>query len=307
MLRWCNICVTFCFIFVPLATTNKMVEVIFNTKKYFLKTSYSELNTKEFLKCAWIREQYLTEISEEKFHALRIEAFAACSNVPYRKILQVNTYQWIDMLPKIDFVFTTPVLTKNLLPSIKPSFFGKRLYGPIGLMQHSIFHEFIDADTAFTTANNEFDVEQITKLASILYRPKRKDLKKFKNSPEWNGDIREPYNQEQAVNRIAELKRLPFYKLVAIFLYYEAFRAQEVVNSPGFLKMFEGEDKVQGLPIGWLGTLYAISNGKFGDYEKTKKQHWEVVLVSIANDLELAESIEREKRERAAYASLGKR
>jgi hypothetical protein len=157
------------------------------------------------------------------------------------------------------------------------------------------FYEMMQADTAFVAASNAKNIDKMYMLAAILYRPIRKDLAEFRNSPDWNGDCREPFNKEMADERVKLIKKIPFHEVVAIFLYYFAFHVNELVGNPIFARIFKDGEPDLGLNIGWLGTLLAVSNTKFGPLEQTKNQNWMLVLVDIANSMEIQENREIRK------------
>lgn len=282
-----------------------MVEVKINSKKYYLKTSFSELTDKEFLKIAFIRSKKMKEIKVSEYESLRITAFFILSNVPLKHIKEITASQFVDILPFVDFIFEDRSdLEKNPIKFIKKGLFGKKYYGPKGMLENCSIYELCEADTAFIEACNDEINDSIYKLAAILYRPKRKDLVEFAQSPNWNGDIREPYNQEQAIQRINDMKRIPFHKIIAIFIYYSIFRYNSLVSAPGFSKIFEGDPKVSGLNLGWLNTLFSVSNGKFGNFEETKVQAWDLVLISIANDMVYQENLARHLEEKRLFSEL---
>jgi len=83
-----------------------------------------------------------------------------------------------------------PLLTRQLLPEIKISF-RKQIYGPSDGLSNLTFAEFIHAETAYAQYLKTNDEKQIDRLIAILYRPAGKIKPGDKN---WNGDIREPFN-----------------------------------------------------------------------------------------------------------------
>jgi hypothetical protein len=285
-------------------------KITIDSKNYKLISSYAEMNQKTFFKVCQIRSQFLFENSQpEGYHAVKMEVFSALSNIPYRKILKINALQWADLLPHIDFVFTdAPDLEKNFLATIKiGGLFGRRFYTSEGFIDKSNLLEFCDADTAFINAGLEESMEPIYKLCAIIYRPKRKDLAEFKRSNKWNGDIREEYNQVKAVDRSKLFRKAPVYKLVAIFLYYWSYRQKELINSPDLKILFEGESKVKGLEIGWLGTMFNISGKNHGTFEQAVQQNWQLILYDIANSIVLAKSQEQARIDETLFNELRNR
>ena len=275
-----------------------MKSIELNTKKYSLVENYSEMNKSQFLQICYLYSQFLVKTTPEEYDALRIQAFYVLSGIPLKYLKQIESAQWVDIFPHVNYVFEdVPSVSKNMLPSLKIGLFRKRLYGPIGMCENLTLFEMMEADTAFIAASNFQNIDKIYLLASILYRPKRSDLRKFKKSKKWNYDIREEYNQKVAEERIKLMKKVPMYKLVAIFIFYLSFRNKELVNSPILEPIFKGKDKNMGLTIGWLGTLLAVSDGVFGTLDETKEQNWKLVLVKLANDLTVRENQDIEANE----------
>lgn len=273
-------------------------------------SSYKEMDSKTFLKIAAIRSQFLFENSQpEGFYSLKIQAFTVLSDIPYRKIVLINSYEWADLLPHVEFVFTSsPDLDKNPLPKLKIGFLNRKpLHGPVGLLSNLSIFEFCEADTAFMDAGNSQRLDKIYLLAAILYRPIRRDLKEFQASKEWNGDVREEYNQQKAFTRSTLFRKVPLYKLVAIFLYYWSCRQQELLNDPGLAILFKEKDiKIESLNIGWLGTMLSVANKEFGPLDKTQATNWKLVLYSIAKNMTEKENMDRAMEEQRLFNKLNK-
>lgn len=277
-----------------------------DNKKYNLRTSYKEMNRKTFFMICTLYTKFLTKATIEEYNALRIQAFFILIGTRYRITTKIVSSEWVDILPYIDYVFEdAPNLDKNLIPVLKVGRFRrKKLFGPQGMLDNVSIYEMMEADTAFVQASNFQNIEKVYLLASILYRPQREDLAEFKRSVRWNKDVREPYNFATANERIKLMKKVPFYKIVAIFLYYWSFREGQLIKNPIFAPLFEGKDTNMGLDIGWLGTLLQVSNSTFGTLDQTKEQNWKLVLVKIANDMVIHENREAKRKEDAIRAGF---
>ena len=268
-----------------------MKEINFRNKKYELKTSYLEMTEKEFLKICFVRSKFLESIPVSMYHSLRIQAFYILSKIPFRHLLKLDNDQLADILPHIDFVFQDEaVFERNLMPSFKLGIFGKRFYAPAGMFDKCVMEEIAEADTAFIDAHGLKNIDKLYLLVAILYRPLRKDLKEFKASENYNGDDRELYNSQHVRDRIPMLKKkLPFYKAIAIFLFYAHFRNVEMLQSPVLKEIFNSETKSKGLNLGWLQTMLEVSNTKFGTFDQTIKQNWLVIMYDIALKMDKAQ------------------
>lgn len=252
------------------------------------------MTKKQFFQVCFLYKDLLTGATTEQIHAMKITLFKILNTpqIPIMEINQINSGEWFDILPNLDWVFDIPVLHTNHIPVLKRNVFSKKLYGPIGQLDTSSIEEMAEADDAFIKASNNQDVEMIYRLVAILYRPKRKDLTEFKKSDKWNGDVREPFNEIRCLARIKWLKRnIPFYKIVGIYIFMWSFHANQLIKGfPNLFDSVEKEVKRVGNDYGWAGTILAMSNTKFGDLEKTKNENWFVVLVEMSRQLDLAKA-----------------
>ena len=67
----------------------------------------------------------------------------------------------------------------------------------------------------------EPDVTAYERILATLCRPVRKDLERYRKSDDWDGDVREPYNESRATDRAHQLTRLPEPVKLALFEYFE--------------------------------------------------------------------------------------
>lgn len=267
-----------------------MKNILINGKSYKLKTSYLELNQKEFLKISYIRSKFLEKIPVNEYHALRRQAFFVLSGIPLRKLLKLDNIQLHELLPHIDFIFKEQAeFKKNLLPYFKLHWFGSTYFAPTGFFERCSMEEIAEAETAFYAAAGMKNIDKMYLLTAILYRKYRKDYNEYLKTPAYNGDLREPYNSQHARDR-AELfkKKLPFYKVVAVYLFYTHFREKELINSPVLKIIFENNKPKQGLDLGWLETLLEVSNTKFGNFNETIKENWLTIMYNIALEMDKA-------------------
>lgn len=258
-----------------------MKSIKFNDSKHSLISSFSEMNQNQFLQISLLRSKYLTQsASEKEYNSLRIQAFKILSDLNENQINSITAEQWIDLLPEVDFsLLETPILKTNLLPQVTIS--KVRLYGPSGLMDKCTIDEFTRIDTAFINASNFKNTDALVTMFSYMYRPKRKDLKLFKSSPNWNGDVREEFNGEKCKARVDFFKlHVPTYMLVANYLYFSSVRKQRFE----ILKYLfaETESKIHLDDRGWAGSMLQLSHsGVFGNFDQQMKQNWFTVMVEM--------------------------
>lgn len=266
-----------------------MKQLKFNDQEYKLVSSWDEMSEKQLLRTCFIRSKHLTDSDQVALNASRIILFSILTDVPQKLVQEITAVQWIDIVPHLNFVFETPDLSTNPIPKIS---FGmlKTLIGPSGMLDHSNFEEMTMADTLFIRANETKSIDLFYQLFATLWRPERKDLKQFKSNPEkWNGDVREPFNDMVTSSRMAEIKKkVPFHYIVAGFVYYWSFRKNTLeARFPNYFDGPKGSKEKQGNDYGWAGPMLQLSEGAvFGNLDKTKKQHWEIVMVEISRQID---------------------
>ena len=144
------------------------------------------------------------------------------------------------------------------------------------------FTDFVDPDEPETTALN--------RLIATLCRPHRKDLEKFRNSDDWSGDDREPFNEARMIKRSESLASMPMEMKVVILSYFE-------VQSKFFLQQYEqlfGGDSEPRYADGrgWIMLLKNIAKkGYFGDFDQVGKQYAHLVYAAALDDTITADEI----------------
>jgi hypothetical protein len=125
-------------------------------------------------------------------------------------------------------------------------------------------------------------------LIATLCRPQRADLKKFRNSKDWNGDRREPYNTIKADERAPGFAKLPLATIMAITQYFEAMNGR-------FLKLYKDvyepdpaadeEAPMYENGEGLVTTLMDIAKtGVFGDFGNVCMQNSHTVWLYLRDN-----------------------
>lgn len=265
-----------------------MKKITIDDKNYDLITSFSEMNSNQYLCISGLLgESIFSERKMLELNSERIATFHLLSNIPFRIIREIKAFEWVDILPHLNFIYEAPDLKTNPIPVFKYSIF-KEYFGPVGLFETSTIEEIVNADDTFIKAVTTKNVEHIYKLFAILYRPVRKDLKEFKNSEAWNGDIREPYNSSKMKERIDLFKNTKSSFPFAVFYLYYSFRQQKLLY---FKNVFsvpkDGKVKHQVNNYGWAGTLMEMAEtGVFGDLNNTKNVNWFTFMVALSKKID---------------------
>jgi hypothetical protein len=173
-------------------------------------------------------------------------------------------------------------LTRQLLPILRIGL--KKLYGPADELANLSFVEFIKAESAYIAYAKTRDPEALDLLVAILYRAKRKDYDP--TSPDFDGDIREKYNDHLLAGRVKLVSRLPLATRQAIFLFYDGCRSLILKQySNVFRKPKDGDAKGRG----WGHVLRSLA-GSVNEYERTAFQPLGTVLTDL--DMAIQESDE---------------
>lgn len=147
---------------------------------------------------------------------------------------------------------------------------------------------------AFTRKNNP-NFDALWNIVATLCRPVRKDVAKFRNSKDWNGDEREEYNTTLADER-AEIfkKKLNMGLAIAILQYFELMnnvfwkKHEDLLGESSEIQMYlNGE--------GQITMLMEIAElGSFGDFENVCKQPVHTIWMFLKDKKLKADKAERE-------------
>jgi hypothetical protein len=268
--------------------------VYINRKFYQVPCLYNELSAVQLKEIAGILH------AEIPLPEARVRLLLSLLNVPRSLRLQwhflfsISDESRYDMEMLADWILEgTNGLTKQLLPCLwVPSLwpFGSKLYGPANELSNLSFIEFIKAESAYISYAKTRNPEALDLLVAILYRPKRKDYNP--SSPEYDGDIREKYNDHLLASRIQLVNRLPLATRQAVFLYYDGCRSLILKQYENvFRKPKNGEGDAKGR--GWGHVLRSLA-GSVNEYERTAFQPLGTVLADL--DMAIQESDELQER-----------
>jgi hypothetical protein len=258
---------------------------------YILPDSWNELTATQLLNVAYARHSLHHSNDNKDYYSLSISLFIILTKIPLKTYLKINSEQWFDLIQHISFLYAEPSFTDNPLPILKCGFIWnrKKIIGPRGLLNDLSFGEFVDADTIYEQINTTKKMELIWLLMAVLYRPERADLRQFKKTEHWNGDVREIYNGEHAKSRAIFLKKhFSEAHAIAVMLYYRASREQKFVKNKNLQVLFINTSGTSSKKATWLDTELEISSGKFGSRMETRQQNWLVVLYELARQKEIA-------------------
>ncbi|TDB64414.1 hypothetical protein [Arundinibacter roseus] len=197
---------------------------------------------------------------------------------------QLDLLQWEALQKAFDWIWTPPTARPCehfLHMDEKYYVFGpnfedtKALELSLALMDYVAFSD-----------PDEPDLTAYERILATLCRPERKDLFHFRESDEWDGDLRELYNEARTADRAIALSSLSEMSKLALFDYFErsakAFLTQyeQVFGGSGTLEPRYPDGR------GWIMLLKNIAKeGHFGNFDMVCKQPAHLVWASMLDDV----------------------
>ena len=175
-------------------------------------------------------------------------------------------------------------LTEQLLPTLAVAgrLPGHSLtwHGPAASLANLLFGEFIFADTFFVLYCQHGRAEYLDKFLTVLYRPARPGADP--EAPDWNGDVRLPFNEHQLEVRTRRVAQLSYAKKLAVLTWYKGCRAQLADEFPDVFTAAEVEasSRAKEAPD-WSRVLRKLSGGAFGPVQQTAQQPLRLVLAEV--------------------------
>ncbi|MDO7853147.1 hypothetical protein [Hymenobacter convexus] len=206
------------------------------------------------------------------------------------------------LLPLTDFVLSDDHrLTAQLLPTLRiPGRHWREgvttWHGPRASFSNLTFGEFMFADTFFVQyhllgqrvrLNNRSTY--LDQFLAVLYRPARRvtvaggmvEQNASPTDPDWNGDVRVPFNEHQLELRTPRVAALPEIEKLAVLTWYRGCRAQLAVEFPDVFAMADEDDKRPQKGPQWEPVLRKLSGGAFGTVQQTAGQPARLILAEM--------------------------
>lgn len=167
----------------------------------------------------------------------------------------------------------------------------KFYYGPADNFINVTFGEYIDALRTFMDFSKTGDYSLLCILAAILYRPATYFHWIRRYSPNYNGDIRQPYNSRNVEERAEGFRAMPagfIYGAYLLFASFQKYITGAVIPWAGreidFSILFDSgtSDQMEAVPgIGMDSLAFALAeSGQFGDLEGVRRANlWEVLIL----------------------------
>ena len=194
----------------------------------------------------------------------------------------------------------------NPVPKFKPLW--KTYYGPTDSFMNMTFGEYTDGLRMFHDFHASGDIQILTMLTALFYRPKKAFHFIKKRFEDYDGDLREAYNSNKLEDRAKALKYAPIGFVYGFYLLFASFQktliemklnwgGQELDLSILFESSKEEQTTFGALPgIGMDSIAFTMAeSGAFGTYKELRNiNFWEIIVRMY--DLRRAD-LERQKQE----------
>jgi hypothetical protein len=125
-------------------------------------------------------------------------------------------------------VYIESQFTRQFFPMLRNRWL-KKLYGPDSALFNFTYEEFIRAEVLYSQLNNG-DKDVLHRFLAVIYRPADADAKP--SHPDYQGDIRIPFNDHLLTRYARHTARLTNWQKVYILLYYDGCRAFIISRFP---------------------------------------------------------------------------
>lgn len=233
--------------------------------------------------------QFINRNRDKDANTTRILLLKDWLKIPDKVFSAFSSEQILAMLELNQWVFEEMGLSKWLFKFIELD--KVVYYGPEDRLKNITISEFAIADMSFISYQINNDKKSLFDLVATLMRPKKKLLDPL--SPDFDGDIREPFNKFAVDHRAILMSSLSLDTAEAIALNYRGCRNYIIDSFPDIFPKDKPGNKIA--PIGpvkpsvpdWGAVIQSMSGGIFGDFEKTEKAKLWTFLkeLSIRNKL----------------------
>lgn len=164
-------------------------------------------------------------------------------------------------------------------------------FGPTDALFNTVYGEYLQMINHFTEYSHSQNISFLDSMIATIYRPKKEDYDTAKLDPDFDGDIRKPYNPNHTKHYASYIKKLSFDIKYAIYLFVAS--CQHFIANANALPiggtnaidltiLFEGNSSDEKNSLGMLGTLYALAETKvFGPVKDVAKQNTYDVLAYL--------------------------
>ena len=256
-----------------------MNQIEIRGKKYTSPENWDEMDLSQAKKAALAQIRILTLAriqtpGDVLYHERNLQGarlvrhFMKMSPVKFIVLSQFKRDGLAEISKLNDFVFQEFTSQRIFLPSFKHK--GREYFSPSSKLYTSTIEEFGFAERFFEFWNKDpLNDTWMSSLVAVLYRPKGNE---DPGSPDFSGDFRQPFNKHSDISRANLLARIsPELKALVLLQYMAARKTITQAFPRVFSRSEEGGSGGGGKPPTWSKIALAMSGGKFGTYEQTKK------------------------------------
>lgn len=255
---------------------------------FYMPSSWNELTGQQLLKIAELSSsgstlQYffthllltITDLIPERQNEVEKsgEMLFWFKNGSKRYLISASDFVFISQ--KLQFLFTKKTeegidkyyldssLTKQLIPSIKIG--NKEYFGPADALTNLIFEEYIHTETFLARFRQTKKEEYLHKLIAVLYRPGSGIQR---NSPNYKGDLREPFNDYLTDHYSRNMTRLPDAMKEAILIFYSGCK-EFIVKK--FKEAFYGKASSEDIFENFMGMVNNLADSDVTKNDQIRK------------------------------------
>lgn len=283
----------------------RLIEILETKTKRYIPSDLSECNSEQYIDMCELIYHYQNQsitYEELKIHAAYrlMKMIPSSSKIPLLEEIAIQKNANISQIAELieDFFIDEAGIKvikqfyiHNPVPKFSPAF--TTYYGPADSFLNMTFGEYSDGLRMFHDFPKIGDYKIIISLAAIFYRPKKNFHFIKKRLPNYDGNIREPYNSNVLEDRVEKFKLAPvgftygFYLLFASFLKYMTtakilWAGQEI----DFSILYQDDEKStgssdSGIPgIGMDSIAFSMAeSGAFGTLEDVRNTNfWQIMI-----------------------------
>lgn len=229
----------------------------------------------------------------------RLNLLKILLSIPWYRFLALGGQEIACLEHLAGFIMAGNTLTRNLLPRLRPHWFGytafqSSLYGPADGLANIRFNEFVAAESYFMDYQATGSEASLNGLIAVLYRPIRDDYDP--DSPSYNGDIRQNFNDNLVEKRIRVIGCLPLRVRLAILHWYVGCRLDLV---QGYENVFSGDGENAKARQPWLTMIRHVPSDKFGRIEQIEAELVHNVLFHLDEMMDEAKQQQAEMEARS--------
>lgn len=261
-----------------------MKTIEFGAKKYQVAENWNELTQEQYIQlimCPRVEANGSYDTLENEAAACRV--WLGMSPKLWAP-LQLSNWQWGQLRQQFHWLFTTRPTGKPPMETFAHKGINYRLPGAD--FADTTAQELCNANIAYVAFANPdaTDAAALDRLIATLCRPRRADLKKFRNSAEWNGDQREPYNDARMLERATALADLDLNIKLVILDYFERSN-NDFLDEYGELFGADRQPRY-GDGRGWVMLLKNVAKQNyFGDFEKVCSTPANLLFAALLDDM----------------------